>query len=59
MVQKALRVMMVEVGDGIEIIKKKSELHRHIERVVNKIGQICTHKCSKFPPVEVSDMPHG
>lgn len=51
--------MMVEVGDGIEIIKKRSELHGHIERMVNKIGQICTHKCSKFPPVKVSDMPYG
>lgn len=31
----------------------------HIERMVNKIGQICTHKCSKIPPVKISDIPYG
>lgn len=43
--------------------KKSSELHEHINRTVNKTGQVCVCKWSKsinaVPSVQVCDMPHG
>lgn len=50
---------LAEVEDATEVLKKSSELNRYLSRMVNKIGQICTHKCSKFPSLRVCDMPRG